>query len=407
MSRRLIGWCTGLSMLLLAAGEATAACDQDEQCSGGPARIMLIVDASSDTLNVAGEAGGEGLTAWDVIREVVAGEGDTLYDAPVEPPGPVASQVTHFGVAVFGNDLPAPGEAEILVDYAPCSEPRVEWSLDPRSSCVAPGCTDPWAGPPIAWTFQDGSEIDPPDFAERTLSHMPRCDGDGVTCTGSGRFVELAVEEVTSHRATYASGTPYLEDATTRYVNVLVITGPYDGIDADVQVTLEAAFDAGITTYVVAYGEQAGTPTPEFDDQLIVMADAGSGNTIGHLVATNAGELSNALRMIVADLDLPCCATIDCAYAGGADSGADGTDTSDPDAGADWGGADGTAGDDADGSASMSAGSDGDGSASPTDTAGEIDDDGGCTCRSTSIPASAWTWLAALALLRRRRGRAR
>lgn len=408
MSARWIGVWTGLATLLLAAGEAAAACDQDAQCSGGPARIMLIVDASSDTLNVAGEAGGEGLTAWDVIGEVVAGEGDTLYDALVEPPGPVASQVTHFGVAVFGSADPS--EAEILVDYAPCSEPRVEWSLDPRSSCVAPGCTDPWAGPPIEWTFQDGSEIDPPDFAERTLSHMPRCDGDGVTCTGSGRFVELAIEEVTSHRSTYASGTPYVEDGTTRYVNVLVVTGPYDGTDADVQVALEAAFDAGITTYVVAYGELAAAPAPAFEDQLAAMADWGSGGTLAHRTAGNAGELSNALREIVADLDLPCCATIDCAYAGGADSGADGTDTSDPDAGADWGGADGTAGDDADGSASASmsaGGSDGDGSASPTDTAGEIDDDGGCTCRSTAAPAPAWAWLAALALLRRRRGRSR
>jgi hypothetical protein len=62
--------------LLLAASDATAACDQDQDCSGGPARIMLVVDASSDTLNVGNEAGGEGLTAWDVIREVVAGEGE-------------------------------------------------------------------------------------------------------------------------------------------------------------------------------------------------------------------------------------------------------------------------------------------------------------------------------------------
>jgi hypothetical protein len=407
MSTRVLGFCIGLSAVWLVASEAAAACGQNEGCSGGPARIMLIVDASSPTLNVGNEAGGEGLTAWDVIREVVAGEGETLYDAEVEPAGPVASQVTHFGLAVLGNDAPDPGEAEILVDYAPCSEPRLEWSLDPRSSCLEPGCTDPWAGPPITWTFQDGSQIDPPGFALRTQSHMPRCDGNGMVCEGSARFVEPAIEEVTSHRSAYASATPYVEDATTRYVNVLVITGPYDGTDDDVRIALEEAFDAGITTYVVAYGELAGSPTPEFDADLVLMADAGSGNTIDYLAATNAGELSNALREIVADLDLPCCATIDCAYAGGADSGADDTDTTDPDAGADWGGADGTAGDtDGSASASMSAGSDGDGSASPTDTAGEIDDDGGCTCRSGAGSVPAWAWVAALGLLgRRRRGR--
>ena len=410
MITRWVGACTGLLALGLAASEASAACSEDEGCSGGPARIMLIVDASSDALNVAGEAGGEGLTAWDMIREVVAGDGDTLYDAPVEPSGPVASQVTHFGLAVFGSDTPDPGEAEILVDYAPCSEPRVEWALDPRSSCLEPGCTDPWGGPPITWTFQDGSQIDPPGFAERTMSHMPRCDGDGMACEGSGRFVELAIEQVTSHRSAYASATPYVEDATTRYVNVLVITGPYDGTDDDVRIALEDAFDAGITTYVVAYGEAADPPTPEFQDQLIAMADAGSGNTIGHLEAQDPELLASALRIIVDGLDLPCCATIDCSHVGGADSGADGTDTSDPDAGADWGGADGTAGGDAEGSASASAegsasASDGDGSASPTDTAGEIDDDGGCTCRSAPAAGRAWPWLLAVLLLRRRRGR--
>lgn len=400
MNARFVGLGTGLltllATLLAGASEAAAACDQDQTCSGGPARIMLVVDASSDTLNVGGEAGGEGLTAWDVIREVVAGEGDTLYDAPVEPPGPVASQVTHFGVAVFGNAEPAPGEAEILVSWAPCSEPRVEWALDPRSSCVAPGCTDPWGGPPITWTSQDGSEIDPPGFTLTTLSHMPRCDGDGPACAGSGRFVELAIEEVTLHRAAYVQGTPYVHDDTTRYVNVLVITGPYDGTDDDVRIALEEAFDAGITTYVLAYGDQAVSPAPAFDMQLVAMADAGSGNSMGYLTAANAGELSGALRQIVADLDLPCCASIDCAYAGGADSGADGTGA-DGDAGADWGGADGTAGEGS-GSASASGGSD----AGATAPAGEIDDDGGCTCRSGPTRAPIWSWLAALVLLRRR-----
>jgi hypothetical protein len=400
MKARLIGFLTGLSTLAIAASEAAAACDQDQDCSGGPARIMLVVDASSATLNVGNEAGGEGLTAWDVIRNVVAGTGDTLYDAPVEPPGPVASQVTHFGLAVFGDDMPDPGEAEILVDYAPCSEPRVEWSLDPRSSCLEPGCTDPWAGPPIEWTFQDGSQIDPPGFTETTRSHMPRCDGNGMTCEGSGRFVELAIEEVTSHRSAYASSTPYVQDTTTRYVNVLVITGPYDGIDADVQVALEDAFDAGISTWVVAYGELAAAPTPAFQDQLVAMAEWGSGGMVAHRTAANAGELSNALREIVAALDLPCCATIDCAYAGGADSGADGTGTSDPDAGADWGGADGTAGDGS-GSASASASA----SATDTDTAGEIDDDGGCTCRSSATAMPSGWWLVGLLALRRGRAR--
>jgi MYXO-CTERM domain-containing protein len=188
-------------------------------------------------------------------------------------------------------------------------------------------------------------------------------------------------------------------------VNVLVITGPYDGTDDDVRIALEEAFDAGIVTHVLAYGELAASPAPAFDDQLVAMADAGSGNTIGHLTATNADELSGALRIIVDALDLPCCATIDCSHVGGADSGGGDTDTDGADGGADWGGADGTAGDGS-GSASASAGSDGSASASAsaTDTAGEIDDDGGCTCRSTAT-GPAWSWLLALLLLPRRRRR--
>ena len=55
MITRWVGACTGLLALGLAASEASAACSEDEGCSGGPARIMLIDDASSDELNVAGE----------------------------------------------------------------------------------------------------------------------------------------------------------------------------------------------------------------------------------------------------------------------------------------------------------------------------------------------------------------
>lgn len=396
------------ALALFAARPVSAACDDDTACTGGPARIMLVVDASSDMLNVGNAAGSMGTTPWDVLRQVVAGTGDTLWDAPVEPPGPVASQVVHFGLAVLGDDEPAPGEQGILVDYAPCSEPNVAWALDPESSCVAPGCTDPWAGPEIAWTFQDGSEIDPPGFSRSTTSHMPRCEGNGQLCEGSGRFVDLAIEEVTARHDVYVQTTPYVHDDTTRYVNVLVVLGPYDSTDAAVQTALEDAVDAGLTTYVVAYGEAAASPDPIFQTQLESMADWGSGSTLEHRTAENAGQLTDVLRTIVAELQLPCCASIDCSHVGGADSGADdaaddgGDDATagDADAGADWGGLDGTAGEegaDADADAGSQSDTDGSGPA-------EIDDDGGCTC--TSEPRSPWPvagLLAVLAWIRRRR----
>ena len=110
--------------------------------------------------------------------------------------------MVHFGLIVFGNDSPALGEPKRVVDYGPCTEPNVDWALDPQTSCGA-GCSDPWGGPPITWTFQDGSTIDPPNFALETISHMPRCDGNGPGCDGSGRFVHAAIELATQNRADY------------------------------------------------------------------------------------------------------------------------------------------------------------------------------------------------------------
>jgi MYXO-CTERM domain-containing protein len=322
-------------------------------------------------------------------------------------PAPLASQVVHFGLAVFGDDEPAPGEQEILVDYAPCSEPNVAWALDPTSSCVEPGCTDPWSGPVIEWTVQDGSQIDPPDFALRTLSHMPRCAGAGMACEGSGRFPDLAIEEITIHHDEYEQATPYVHDDSTLFVNVLVVLGPYDATDAAVQTALEDAFAAGITTYVVAYGPQAANPGPTFSPQLESMADWGSGGALAYRTAENAGQLGDALRGVLAELELPCCASIDCSHVGGADSGADGVggdadagdaDAGDEDAGADWGGLDGTAGD-------ADAGDANGDTDSATASGGEIDDDGGCNCRTPTDDRrrTPWSFVLLAGLGRRRR----
>ena len=362
---------------------ADAACDGDTACSGGPARIMIVVDASSDMLNVGNAAGGMGLTPWDVTRTVLAAAtGDTLYDAPVQPPGPVASQVVHFGVAVFGN--PDSLEQRVLVDYAPCSRPRVDWALDPISSCVEPGCTDPWAGPDIMWTSQRGDLIDPPGFNSPTTSHMPQCSGPGMACTGSGRFVAPILDQITDGRMPYLDSTPFVADGTTDFVNFLLVAGEYEDDDTTVQTSLEEAFAAGITTYVIGIGPAADNPNATFDMQLTNMADWGSGGTATHRLAPNAGQLDTELQQIVAGHPLPCCESIDCSHVGGADGGgADGT-AGDTDGAADWGGQDGTADGAVDGGADASAtGGAGSATVTDTETGGALDDDGGCTCRAT------------------------
>jgi hypothetical protein len=364
-----------MPLMLLVPQRAEATCNGDTTCSGGPARIMLILDASSPMLNVGGVAGTEGGTDWDRIREVFAAVGESLYDTEVEPAGPVASQVVHFGLIVFGDDV-SPGEQKIVIDYGPCTEPNLRWALDPSTSCDDPGCTDPWGGPSIDWTFKDGSQIDPPNFAVQTLSHMPQCAGAGPECAGSGRFTHLGLELASANQLAYSMEPPFRADDTTTFVNILVTDGLYDSTDAQVQAALEAAFDDGITTYVVGFGAEAGTPM--FGTQVDAMAGWGSGGSLTAYEAGNLGELQTAMADIIATLDLPCCATIDCSDFGGADGGG-GTDG----ASAEWGSADG--GGTADADVGLSAEG--------------IDDDGGCTCTTNDRPRSKALGLWALALL--------
>lgn len=393
-----------VASLALPSGEVRAACSSDAQCTGGPARVMLILDASSDQLNDGNAAAAEGAGNWDLFRSVIGLGPDTLFNAAVEPGGPVASQVVHFGLIVYGSDAPAPGEQKRVLDYGPCTQPNLEWALDPATSCADPGCTDPYAGPEITWTFVDGSAVDPPGFAQETVSHMPRCDGPGTRCTGSDRFVDLGVTAASTNRVAYVGSTPFVHDDSTLYANILLVSGEASSDDAAMQSALEAAFDSGVTTYVVGFGAGADTPGGAFDADLQALADWGSGGTLDPWTAGNQGQLIDALREVVSTMDLPCCASIDCSDVGGADSGggADAGDWGGVDGGGDAG-ADGTAGGTMDGGMDGSMSDTGGTDAGAAD--GELDDDGGCTCRSTSDDPPAWLLLLLLVLRRARAGK--
>lgn len=384
---------------------ARAACNNDMACNGGPARVMFIVDASSDRLNDANGAAPEATSEWDIMRRVLADPVSSVYDATVDNRGVVASQVTHIGVIAFGDAAPAPGEQTVMVDYGPCTQERVDWALDPNTSCADPGCTDPWAGPPITWTFVDGSTVDPPNFFLPTLSHMPRCNtGGGQGCAGSGRFVHLGIELARTNRQAYVASTPFTNDANTSFVNVLLVGDSYAGAstEPEVQAALEGALAEGTLTYVVGFGRALQNPNAVFEAELMNMAAWGSGGTQAHFEAPTEGALAQALGEIMADLDVPCCHTIDCAPFGGADDGGGGGTMGDT--ASTWGSADG----DGSASASDSAGSVGgtmSATASDTETgadSGKIDDDGGCTCRTgdRGFPSSV-LWL--LLMLARRR----
>jgi hypothetical protein len=219
---------------------------------------------------------------------------------------------------------------------------------------------------------------------------MPSCQGDGPDCTGSGRFVHLGVLLATENRDDHHAATPYPHDDSTLYVNILLTNGRYDGFssDADTQAALEAAYEAGMVTYVVGFGAGAQTPTPQFERELEDMAAWGSGGTETHFIARTDEELSDALAAVFADLEFPCCRQIDCSHVGGAgpsDGGDGGTGTDD--GGDGWGGA----GDDTGGNGGAA-------------TDGPIDDDGGCTCRAAASAAPlGFLCLALLAVARRRR----
>ncbi|MCY1011826.1 MYXO-CTERM sorting domain-containing protein [Nannocystis pusilla] len=289
-------------------------------CAPGLPRIMVLLDASSSMLNINNgtQAGPMGMTGWDAAREALAGA-NSLFDQVVMGNQAVENLV-HLGLAVFGYNMPAPGEQKLLVDYGPCMKDNFQWALDPNTSCEAPGCTDPWGGPPITWTFKDGSAIDPPGFDAQTLSHMPKCDFAGNlpnACVGSGTYTHLGLQLVQQNITDYKAACsnpmfPYPCDANTKFINILVTDGDYQSTDAQVQAPLQAMFNAGVTTYVIGFGDLVNSPMSM--TKLNNMANWGSGGAEMYYDANNQMALEAALASIIEQISFdPCCGFVNCA----------------------------------------------------------------------------------------------
>ena len=157
-------------------------------CTEGLPRIMIILDGSSSMLNVGMAAGMMGDTGWDKARAALASGNDSLFDTEVPDLERPVEDLVHLGLTVFGS----PGEEDVLVQYGPCMQDNFAWALNPPTSCEMPGCDDPWGGPPITWTFKDGSQV-APFFDQSTMSHMPSCQPFGQLCSGSGTFTHLGI----------------------------------------------------------------------------------------------------------------------------------------------------------------------------------------------------------------------
>ncbi|MDC0668750.1 MYXO-CTERM sorting domain-containing protein [Nannocystis radixulma] len=301
-------------------------------CHPSIPRIMFLLDGSSSMLNVMGGSvhGAMGETPWDLLWD--GGIAEAMYKGTPPLSGGSNSIETWaiVGGAVFGGDAPA--EQKIVVDYAPCRHRTLDWALHPETSCEAPGCVDPWAGPPITWTFQS-DEIMYPGPTTPVHSHMPRCDVDlqkPGACAGSGAFVHLGLELVRENLATYKTSCAQPNaaqtcDAQTKFYNVLIMDGTYDSDDAAVEASLTQLFADGVRTYVVGLGELA--EEPEAVEQLTMMAAWGSGGALDFFAADSQVELQAALAQVLEHMYTelfaevmvdPCCGGLNC---GGLDGG--------------------------------------------------------------------------------------
>ena len=282
-------------------------------CTPGLPRIMVLMDASSSMLNInkgtqqapVGEGG------WDQARDALAGN-NSIFDVKVNNNEAVENLV-HLGLAVFGHN--APEEQKLLVQYGPCRKDNFDWALDPATACDAPGCTDPYGGPPIKWTFKDGSLVEP-FFDDKTLNHMPKCDFNNQSpeaCIGSGTYTHLGLNLVEDNIAAYKAeclmpNAPQPCSLDTEFINILVTDGKYNSTDAQVQGPLLAMFGDGIKTYVIGFGDAIDK------GQLTKMAGWGSNNMKPYFDAGNQDELEASLKEILEQLTFDeCCSFNDCA----------------------------------------------------------------------------------------------
>jgi uncharacterized protein (TIGR03382 family) len=353
------------------------------ECTAGLPRVMVLLDASSSMLNVGNQPGDPGETGWDRARSALASGPDSLFDVDVQSVGRPVEDLVHLGLAVFGSDQPA--EEKLLVQYGPCMQDNFGWALDPNTSCDQPGCDDPWGGPPIAWTFKDGSQV-APFFDQSTRSHMPQCQpsGQGI-CQGSGTFTHRGLQLVLNNQQAYAANPPpmYPADDGTQYVNILITDGQYSGYstDAQVQTALESLYQNGVTTYVIGFGDNLGSPQAQA--QLANMANWGSDGQFDYFDADTQNELEAAMSAIIETIEFdPCCVFNDCS-----ENPEPTTEEPDPgmasftDDGTDDTATDGTSDTDADGTSDTATGtstatdSDGDGTSDTADTDADGTDD--------------------------------
>jgi MYXO-CTERM domain-containing protein len=292
------------------------------ECTRRLPRVLVIMDGSSSMI----EGSAPGATKWDKARFALTGNpaapnpGDPGYVEPVfsrtiaiDGREVAIEDVIHLGLMTFSTAE----EQHLLVGFGPCMRDNFAWAMDPMTSCVAPGCTDPYAGYPITWTFQDSAERDPP-FVRPTKSYMPACNMSqgSDSCVGqipntfTGEGVEFARTVIDGYKSSPA---PFSAGDDTRYVNILISDGQTSEGSSSVQAPLEAMAADGIATYVIGFGTSADLDEAQLD-QYAAWGQTGSAIIVDPGASGGASALADAIEDVVLELGVDaCCVLNECA----------------------------------------------------------------------------------------------
>jgi cysteine-rich repeat protein len=288
-------------------------------CTQKLARMMIVMDASTSML--VGNAPGQ--TKWDKARFALSGNpaapnpGDAGYIEPVltrklDVGGKQVSveDVVHIGMVAFAGEK----EQKLMASFGPCMRDNIAWAMDPKTSCEPPGCTDPYGGYPLMWTFKDSDKDRMPPFVRSTHSYMPACNQtqNSRSCTGTvpttftGQGLEFAHKVVGDYKQ---NSEPFTIDDKTRFVNVLITDGQTSEGSSDVQAVLTKMVSEGVDTYVIGFGSGNEIDRAQLDRY------AGWGNTKSAIVvdpmqAGGSGPLADALAGVVMSLGLDSCCVL-------------------------------------------------------------------------------------------------
>ena len=288
-------------------------------CTSKLARIMVVMDASTSML--MGDAPGK--TKWDKARFALSGNpaapnpGDPGYVEPalahkldIGGRQVAIEDVVHVGLVAFG----AADEQQVLAGFGPCMRDNIAWAMDPKTSCDAPGCTDPYGGAPLRWTFKDSDKDRKPAFVRRTRSYMPICHqtSGSTSCAGdtpttfTGQGLEFARKVVNDYKK---SSAPFKSDDHTRYVNVLLTDGQTSEGSSDVQAVLRQLSSEGVDTFVIGFGAGDEIDRAQLD-QYAVWGNTQHAIVVDPTQPTGAAELADALAGVVKSLGIDACCVL-------------------------------------------------------------------------------------------------